>query len=118
MNNTLKKPNNLVPIPEHLTPETQAWVAGIREKFVLESHHDRLLILAAEASDRYHRPEQSSIRTAWSLRTVMVGSHHTLCVQIERDSRSSFVRIIRELGLDLAEEPARPPTTQPRHHRG
>ena len=52
MNNTLKKPNNLVPIPEHLTPETQAWVAGIREKFVLESHHDRLLILAAEAWDR------------------------------------------------------------------
>ena len=104
-------------VPSHLRPETKRWFREISERFVLESHHSRLLLIAAESWDRRSEAreilQQAGLTTADKYGTV---KPHP-CVAIERDAKNQFMRAIRELGLDIADEPVRPPSTQPRHHR-
>jgi len=92
--------------PKHLRPETRRWFAKVCSEFELEEHHIRLLTLACEAWDR-----AAQAREALAVHgTVFVDRFG--CprarpeVAIERDSRLSFTRVLRELDLGTEPPPA------------
>jgi len=95
--------------PDHISPSSRRFLQKTAKEFRLSDHHERLLILAAEARDRCEQArkmlEAAGITTT-DARGV-VRPHPA--VAIERDSRVSFVRIIRELGLADDTKDARPP---------
>lgn len=95
--------------PKHLSPSSRRWWADVVRNFELESHHLKLLSLAAEALDR---TEQARAQIAKDGMTVpgRFGPRTHPAVAIERDSRLAFARLLRELDLD-ADMPSerRPP---------
>lgn len=95
--------------PAHLKAAAKAWWRTVVGEYDLEPHHLRLLQLAAEAWD-----------SAQAARAVIQSDGMTFIdrfgsprarpeVAIERDSRTAFARLVRELDLDCA-----PPTSTPR----
>jgi phage terminase small subunit len=95
--------------PKHLSAASRRWWADVVSNFELESHHLKLLALAAEALDR---TEQARAQIEKEGMTVAgrFGPRTHPAVAIERDSRLAFARLLRELDLDV-ELPAerRPP---------
>lgn len=95
--------------PAHLSAEARSFWQGLVEEFEFEAHSLRLLQLACEAWDRSRQA-----------RAVLDAEGLTYCdrwgmprprpeIAVERDSRISFVRIMRELSLDVAPPDSRPP---------
>jgi P27 family predicted phage terminase small subunit len=105
-------PDRLPPAPQHLQPETQAWWRSVVAQFVLEEHHLRLLQAAAESWDQM-QAARAAIREHGMTFEDQHGCPKTRPeVAIERDAKTSFRQLIRELDLDLAtapEQSARPP---------
>jgi phage terminase small subunit len=97
--------------PEHLRADTRQWWRTVADEYALESHHLRLLTLAAEAWDRGVEAREAIARHG----TVYVDRFDQPRarpeVAIERDSRIAFARLVRELALDLdpPDEAGRPP---------
>ena len=97
--------------PSHLKTATQRWFVAVVEEYVLEAHHIRILTLACEAWDR----GQAARAIVDKLGLTFTDRHG--CprprpeINIERDSRIAFARLLRELGLDIAGNPddIRPP---------
>jgi phage terminase small subunit len=97
--------------PQHLRERTRAWFRSVVTTFELEDHHIRLLTLACEAWDRAGQAREA------------LAVHGLVCVDrygtpkarpevaIERDSRTAFARMLRELDLDadVSPDPSRPP---------
>jgi phage terminase small subunit len=94
--------------PKHLEISTQKWVKSVLSDFELDEHHHKLLVLAAESWDR-----------AVAARTVIDAEGMTYNdrfgqpkarpeIAIERDSRISFARLLRELALDGVDSPEAP----------
>jgi P27 family predicted phage terminase small subunit len=102
-----KKPP-LQTAPEHLAPATQAWFASVVADYALESHHVRLLTLAAEAWDRGQQAREALAKHGLTYEDRFDQPHARPEVQIERDARIAFARLVRELGLDV-EAPAEAP---------
>ena len=103
------------PVPDHLQPETAAWYTTVCGEYQLEDHHRRLLRLAAEAWDRCQQARQALADNGMVYDDRFGTPKARPEVAIERDSRIAFSRMIRELGLDLAEpETPKPPTIQSR----
>jgi phage terminase small subunit len=98
-------------LPRHLTAPTRRWAEGILEAYVLESHHLRLLVLACEAWDR-GQAARAALAEHGTVFVDRFGSPRTRPeVNIERDSRIGFSRLLRELALDVSEpHEVRPPT--------
>lgn len=95
--------------PKHLRPETAAWWLSVADAFALEAHHLRLLTLAGEAWDRGQEAREM-VAAAGPYFTDRFGqpkAHPALAV--ERDSRLSFARLLRELALDVDPPESRPP---------
>lgn len=86
--------------PAHLAESTRAWWRDVSAEYQLEAHHERLLTLAAEAWDRAQeaREELSRAGTYFANRFGEPRAHPA--VAVERDSRTAFARLIRELDLD------------------
>ncbi len=97
--------------PTHLRPETAKWWAQIVEEYQLESHHLRLLQSCCEAWDRMAEArERIAADGAYTEdRFKQLKTHPA--VAVERDSRISFSRCLRELGLDIetSADESRPP---------
>jgi P27 family predicted phage terminase small subunit len=102
-----------VAVPRHLRSETRRWFREISERYLLESHHSRLLLLAAECWDRSREARDILLKDGLVSTNKYGEARPHPAVLIEKDSRSQFMRAIRELGLDIADEPARPPVVQP-----
>lgn len=94
--------------PKHLETATQKWVKSVLDDFDLDEHHHKLLVLAAESWDR-----------AVAARKVIDADGMTFTdrfgqpkarpeIGIERDSRISFARLLRELALDGVDGPESP----------
>lgn len=94
--------------PKHLEKSTQKWVKSVLGDFDLDEHHHKLLVLAAESWDR-----------AVAARTIIDRDGMTYTdrfgqpkvrpeIGIERDSRISFARLLRELALDGVDAPETP----------
>jgi len=99
-----------VALPKHLRPETRRWAERILTDFELEPHHVRLLILGGEAYDRGQQAREALAIHGTTYLDRFGQPRARPEVAIERDSRTSFARLLRELALDV-EPPAesRPP---------
>jgi P27 family predicted phage terminase small subunit len=94
---TARKPR----APDHLQAATKAWFSAVLRDYLLEPHHVRLLQLAGESWDRCQQARQAL--ASGGITTIddrgNIRAHPA--VQIEKDSRIAFARIIRELDLDV-----------------
>lgn len=97
--------------PDHLRPQTAQWWLAVHKDYDLESHHSRLLTLAAEAFDRAEQAREMLDRDGICIPTGGGGLKAHPAAAIERDSRLAFARLLRELDLDFDGTPstARPP---------
>ena len=97
--------------PAHLRPTTARWWCSVVADFELEAHHLRLLTLACQAWDRGEQAREVIAKEGLTFKDFRGQPKARPEVAIERDSRLSFARLVRELGLDLGEDPSqsRPP---------
>ena len=98
---TAKKPR----APAHLEPATRAWWASVAADYDLEPHHYRLLTLAGEAWDRCDQARALIATDGLVFRDDRNNVRAHPAVNIEKDSRIAFARLLRELDLDV-EPPA------------
>lgn len=98
--------------PKHLREATQAWFLGVLDEYELESHHLKLLLLAAEAWDRCEEAREAIQEHGITYIDRFGSPKARPEISIERDSRIAFARLLRDLALDV-DEPAssesRPP---------
>jgi phage terminase small subunit len=97
--------------PKHLKPTTADWWSSVCGDYELEAHHRRLLTLAAET---WHRCQgaREALAEHGTVYTDRFGAPRARPeVAIERDSRTAFARLLRELSLDVEPPPeaSRPP---------
>jgi P27 family predicted phage terminase small subunit len=97
--------------PKHLRLATRRWWKSVVADFELEAHHVRLLTLAAEAWDRGQQAREALAEHGLTFSDRFGQPHARPEVAIERDSRISFARLLRELALEVEPpgEPGRPP---------
>jgi phage terminase small subunit len=99
--------------PAHLQPATRKWFTSVLEDYDLDPHHIRLLTLAGEAWDRGQQAREVVARDGMTFDDRFGQPKARPEIGIERDSRTSFARLLRELALDIdapADAP-RPPRT-------
>jgi len=95
--------------PKHLSPEMAAWWATVVDEYELGDHHFRILETACESWDTM-RSALEIIRQEGLMYTNRFGEpRQHPAVAMARDARTSFLRSVRELALDHAEETPRPP---------
>jgi phage terminase small subunit len=97
--------------PAHLSAKTRRWFASVCNEFELEEHHLRLLELACESWDRC-QAARAVIDMEGMIYEDRFGAPRSRPeIAIERDSRLSFSRLLRELDLDVAPpvDASRPP---------
>lgn len=102
-----------IKLPGHLRPATKRWFASVLEDYDLDPHHIRLLTLAGEAWDRGQAAREIIDRDGMTFDDRFGQPKARPEIGIERDSRTSFARLLRELALDI-EAPTdapRPPRT-------
>jgi phage terminase small subunit len=96
--------------PAHLRPATARWWCSVVTDYELEPHHVRLLSLAGEAWDRGQQAREVIAKEGLTYLDFRKQPKARPEISIERDSRLSFARLVRELGLDVADpDQARPP---------
>jgi P27 family predicted phage terminase small subunit len=99
--------------PSHLRAATRRWYEQVVTDYVLDDHHLHVLRLACEALDRAEQARAKLRRHGLTYDDRWGVPHARPEVQIERDSRAAFARLLRELDLD-AEPPSR--TRAPRRY--
>lgn len=88
--------------PRHLRPETRAWFDQICRDFELESHHLRILQIAAESWDCYETAREAVAQNGMTFVNVKHGDVKPRPeVAIMQNSRIAFLRALRELNLDV-----------------
>jgi phage terminase small subunit len=97
--------------PSHLKAKTCTWWVSVVTRWELESHHIRLLTLAAECWDRGEQARALLARDGLTTGSKSGGLRTHPAVRIEADCRVGFARLLRELDLDVAPpaENRRPP---------
>ncbi len=96
-------PRKTPPAPAHLRPSTRTWWLQVHRDFALEAHHTKLLTLAGEAWDRCAAARKILDRDGLTFADRFGQPKPRPEVAIERDSRVAFARMLRELGLDVAQ---------------
>jgi phage terminase small subunit len=95
--------------PKHLKAATRRWFDSVIAGYELQPHHVRLLTLAGEAWDRGQEAREA-LKSGLTFIDRFDCPHARPEIAIERDARIAFARLMRELGLDLADpEESRPP---------
>ena len=101
--------------PDHLSADAKEWWHEVVRDFALEPHHLRLLRAACEAWDRMQQARQALADhggLTFTDERGVIRAHPA--VAMERDARTAFARLVRELDLNTgapAEAP-RPPALQ------
>ncbi len=90
---------------QDLQPETARWYAWGLDTWELDHTERRLLLLAAEAWDRYKQAKRILDEEGLTFRARGKRPMARPEIAIEKDSRSAFSRLIGQLGLDSAGEP-------------
>ena len=106
-----KAKTSKVKAPVHLAKETARWWQSVVQDWNLEAHHIRLLTAAAEAWDRCQQARKRLAKQGLTFTDRFDQPRSRPEIGIERDSRIAFVRILRELDLDVdpPRETGRPP---------
>ena len=96
--------------PRHLSAESRAFFSAITSSFEMDGHHFSLLRLALEAWDRGQQAREIIAREGVTTVDRFGQTRPHPAVNIERDARLSYARLLREIGLDAAGTPeiARP----------
>ena len=102
--------------PKHLTAPTRQWWEAVCEQWELEDHHRRLLTLAGESWDRAVQARKAIAEQGLTYNDRFGTPRARPEISIERDSRLAFARLLRELGLDVAEPDSRPPRIGGQRH--
>lgn len=86
--------------PAHLSDLMQTWWEQVNNDYTLEDEHRLILTAAAEAHDRADQARQVIDAEGLTVtdRFGQVKAHPLLAV--ERDSRSAFARLVRQLDLE------------------
>lgn len=100
--------------PAHLSKGAGALYAQIHAQYVLEAHHDAILIKSLEAFDRAEAARLIVERDGVLVTSRLGEIKASPAVQIERDARAAFLAGIKALNLDLE---LGPPPPSPRHRR-
>ena len=106
-------------VPAHLESATAEWWMDVVAEYGLEAHHIRLLTLAAEAWDRGQAARAVIDEEGLTFDDRFDQPKVRPQVAIERDSRTAFARLLRELALDYEEPLSTPrPTSIPNMQKG
>lgn len=89
--------------PAHLRPPTRDWWRTVVSTYSLEEHHVCLLTLACESLDRVEQAREIIAKQGPVVLDRFGSVRRHPAVGIELDNKIAFVRLIRELGLDVAE---------------
>jgi phage terminase small subunit len=96
--------------PEYLEATTQEWFLSVMANYQMEPHHVRLLTAACECWDRMQAAREA-IRehglTMTDPKTGVVRARPE--INIERDSKIVFMKLLRELNLSETPPDSRPP---------
>jgi P27 family predicted phage terminase small subunit len=100
------------PAPHHLSTAAKALWMDIQRSYQLEGRHSHLLKLALESLDRAEAARKQVTKDGLMLRGPKgIRKPHPL-LNVERDARLAYARLMRELGLD--DEPREPAVRPPR----
>ena len=86
--------------PAHLSPDVAAWWNEAVRAYAFEPHHLRLLQAACEAWDRSQLARQAVAADGLTFKDSSGNLKANPAVAIERDARTLFARLVRELNLD------------------
>ena len=93
--------------PGHLRPETRAWWKQTVRDYELQPHKLRVLQAACECWDRLCQATETVNKEGLTVEGREGGVRAHPAVAVERDCRIAFARLVRELGLDEADEDAK-----------
>jgi P27 family predicted phage terminase small subunit len=93
--------------PQHLNPKTKEWWRLIAVNFELEQYQYAVLQSAAEAWDLYQRANSDLAKKGLTFTDAKGMIRARPEASIARDARTSFLRALRELKLDVE-----PPLTE------
>ena len=101
--------NGRITPPRHLRPASKKWWTSVLKDYEgLQPHHLRLLTLAAECWDRVEQARETLQRDGMTV-VGRFGPKVHPCVNIERDNKILFARLVRELNLSEHPPGVRPP---------
>lgn len=94
-----------------LSPEARRWAVGILKTFVLESHHQVLLLTCAQCLDRITEAREAIVKDGQYYRDAHGVIRPHPAVKVEHDAKVLYGRALRELDLDAEVSPGarRPP---------
>lgn len=95
--------------PKHLSSESKKLFQWVIDSFFLEPHHIRLLALMCEADDRATQARKDVEKNGLTFTDRYGQIKMNPSVQIERDSKVIFARLLRELSLSETPDESRPP---------
>ncbi len=99
--------------PKHLQAKTRRWWLAVVRDWALEQHHVRILTHACEAFDRAEEARKAIDKHGLTYTDRFNQPRSRPEVNIERDCRLQFCRLVRELALDENDAPdSRPPRTR------
>lgn len=87
--------------PSHLSESARSWWQSAVKEYVLEPHHLRLLQLAGEAWDRAQTARAVIDKDGITFKDDRNNIRAHPAIAIERDARTGFARLVRELDLDV-----------------
>lgn len=90
--------------PEHLSRASKALFRSITSDYLMEDWHVRLLVEALQALDRAEECRRL-IGTDLTVPTKAGEPKANPLLLVERDSRASFARLIKQLGLEREQQP-------------
>ncbi len=98
--------------PSHLSAATKKWWKSVVNDYALQPHHLRLLQMAGESWDRAQAARKVIGRDGLTYTDRFGAPRPRPEIAIERDSRTAFARLVRELDLDaeIPTEPTRAPS--------
>lgn len=99
--------------PKHLSRKMKAFWRSIAAEYCLEDQHINLLTLALEAYDRGQEAREILDKEGIVYLDRFNAPKSRPEIMIERDSRLSYARLMREIGIQTSQEDTeRPPKLQ------
>lgn len=93
-------------IPDHLSEAAQKWVARVASEYVLAQQDLLILFAAGESWDRAREAREAVTRDG----LTFVDRHGSVrphpCCAVEREHRTLFARLLRDLNLPTISDPA------------
>lgn len=107
---------NFIP-PRHISKAMRTWLASVADRYEIAEQHFKILVLAAEAWDRCQAARAILQKQGLTYRDRFGAPRTRPEVAVERDSRTAFLRCLRELALENEAPDDAPLREAPTIHR-